>query len=248
MTYDGTYAATDKILAFIQQFDSAFGGEEFDEGSKLRHVAMYLQKSARKWWASLSIIGQTPKTWKECRKAIMNQFLTEHAQDDVMAEWRSLYLEKGETINKYIDRFWDLYLKACVFEEMGFQTQKQQYCAGLPEDMRAYVNAQKPQTISAVIHHSMLAYKNFHTTPKVASKPVEKVEKSVEKPPAGNNKKPSFVAKKQDKKGYKGNNRLTPKELERYKKENRCFQCSEQGHALWNCPKKNQGNGMKEAP
>ena len=40
MTYDGTYAATDKVLAFIQQFDAAFGGEEFDEGSKLRHVPM----------------------------------------------------------------------------------------------------------------------------------------------------------------------------------------------------------------
>ena len=124
MTYDGAYAATDKIFAFIQQFDAAFGGEEFDEGSKLWHVAMYLQKSARQWWASLRITRQSPKTWTECCKAIMTQFLIEHAQDDVMAEWRSLHLEKGESINKYIDRFWDLYLKACVFEEMGFPAQK----------------------------------------------------------------------------------------------------------------------------
>lgn len=96
LTYDGTYAATDKILAFIQQFDAAFGGEEFDEGSKLRQVAMYFQKFARKWWASLRINKETPMTWTECCKAIMTQFLTEHAQDDVMAEWRSLHLEKGE--------------------------------------------------------------------------------------------------------------------------------------------------------
>ena len=104
MTYDGAYAATDKILAFIQQFDAAFGGEEFDERSKLRHVAMYLQKSARQWWASLRITRQSPKTWTECRKAIMTQFLTEHAEDDVMAEWRSLHLEKGESITKYMLR------------------------------------------------------------------------------------------------------------------------------------------------
>ena len=79
MTYDGTYAAIDKVLAFIQQFDAAFGGKEFDEGSKLCHVAIYFQKSARKWWASLRINREAPRTWTECHKAIMTQFLTEHA-------------------------------------------------------------------------------------------------------------------------------------------------------------------------
>ena len=71
LTYDGTYGDTDKILAFIQQFDAAFGGENFQEASKLRHVAMYLQKSGRQWWASLKTRGKAPKTWKACRAAIM---------------------------------------------------------------------------------------------------------------------------------------------------------------------------------
>ena len=31
LSYDGTYGATDKILGYIQQFDSAFGGERFDQ-------------------------------------------------------------------------------------------------------------------------------------------------------------------------------------------------------------------------
>ena len=31
LTYDSTYAATNRILSFIQQFDAAFGGEEFDK-------------------------------------------------------------------------------------------------------------------------------------------------------------------------------------------------------------------------
>ena len=47
LVYDGTYGNVDKVLGFIQQFDSAFGGERFTESSKLRHVAMYFQKSAR---------------------------------------------------------------------------------------------------------------------------------------------------------------------------------------------------------
>ena len=135
VTYDGTYGKTDKVLSFIQQFDAAFGGEDFDESSKIRHVSMYLLKSGKKWWSSLRMAKTAPKTWKACRKAIMDQFLTDHAQDDIIAEWRGLHLKKGESIKKYIDRFWDLHLKACVFEEISFQAQKHQYCAGLPEDM-----------------------------------------------------------------------------------------------------------------
>ena len=89
--------------------------------------------------------------------------------------------------------------------------------------MRAYVNAQKPQTISAIIHHSMLAHKIFYNSQKVASRPNEKGEKNVEKTPvasSNNNKKPNpvVVAKKQEKKPYKGTNRLTPEEIKRYKK------------------------------
>ena len=42
ITYDGSYGQTDKLLNFIQQFDAAFGGEDFTESSKLRHVSMYL--------------------------------------------------------------------------------------------------------------------------------------------------------------------------------------------------------------
>ena len=44
LSYDGTYGATDHILGFIQQFDSAFGGEYFEERSKLRHVGYVLPK------------------------------------------------------------------------------------------------------------------------------------------------------------------------------------------------------------
>ena len=66
---------------------SAFGGEHFEEHSKLRHVAMYFQKSARQWWASLRTRGLAPKTWKECRRAIMKQFLTDEAEDDVLIAW-----------------------------------------------------------------------------------------------------------------------------------------------------------------
>ena len=46
LSHDGSYVQTDKVLAFVQHFDAAFGGENFTERSKLHHVAMHFQKSA----------------------------------------------------------------------------------------------------------------------------------------------------------------------------------------------------------
>ena len=116
LTYDGTFGATDKVLAFIQQFDAAFGDEDFTESSKLRHVAMHFQKSARQWWASLRANGEAPKTWKVLRVAIMKQFLSSDAEDKALTEWRSLKLSPYESINKYKDKFWDLHLKATAIK------------------------------------------------------------------------------------------------------------------------------------
>ena len=98
ITYDGSYDQIDKLLNFIQQFDAIFGGEDFTESSKLRHVSMYLQKSARKWWASLKTKGIQPCTWKVCRLEMMKQFLTSNVRDDVLTAWRGLKLEKNQTI------------------------------------------------------------------------------------------------------------------------------------------------------
>ena len=72
-------------------------------------------------------------------------------------------------------------------EDIGFHAQKQQYCVGIPEDMCTYINAQKPKTILAVIHHSMLGAKIFVSSNKVVAKPIEKSEKPAEQPPNGKN-------------------------------------------------------------
>ncbi|MCO5580450.1 hypothetical protein L7F22_034318 [Adiantum nelumboides] len=147
LTYDGTFGATDKVLAFIQQIDTAFGDEGFIESSKLRHVAMHFEKSARQWWASLWANGEVPKTWKALRASIMKQFLASNAKDQVLTEWRSLKLTPYESIHKYIDKFWGLHLKATVYKKIDFEEQKQQFCAGLPKDMNEYVNSQRPKSI-----------------------------------------------------------------------------------------------------
>ncbi|MCO5587927.1 hypothetical protein L7F22_041880 [Adiantum nelumboides] len=157
LTYDGTFGATEKVRAFIQQFDAAFGDEGFTESSKLRHIAMHFQKSAKQWWASLQANGEVPKTWKALRASIMKQFLASDAKDKVLTKWRSLKLSPYESIHKYVDKFWDLHLKATVYKKTDFEEQKQQFCAGLPEDTNEYVNSQRSKSISAIIHYTMVA-------------------------------------------------------------------------------------------
>ncbi|MCO5569220.1 hypothetical protein L7F22_022931 [Adiantum nelumboides] len=229
LTYDGTFGATDKVLAFIQQFDAAFGDEGFTESSKLCHVAMHFQKSARQWWASLRANGEAPKTWKALRASIMKQFLASDAKDKVLTEWRSLKLSPYESIHKYVDKFWDLHLKATVYKKIDFEEQKQQFCAGLPEDMNEYVNSQRPRSISAVIHHTMVAARiNFQQGAKRNLKPMEAKEKHEYKGKhfsQNSSKGNSNNSKAKEKGVFKGKNRLTPEELECYRKENKCFKC-----------------------
>ncbi|MCO5604772.1 hypothetical protein L7F22_058942 [Adiantum nelumboides] len=178
LTYDGTFGATDKVLAFIQQFDATFGDEGFTESSKLHHVAMHFRKPARQWWSSLRANGEVPKTWKALRASIMKQFLASDAKDKVLTKWRSLKLSPYESIHKYVGKFWDLHLKATVYKKIDFEEQKQQFCAGLPEDMNEYVNSQRPRSISAVIHHTMVAARfNFQQGAKRNLKPMEAKDK-----------------------------------------------------------------------
>ncbi|MCO5572297.1 hypothetical protein L7F22_026050 [Adiantum nelumboides] len=187
----------------------------------------------------------------------MKQFLASDAKDKVLTEWRSLKLSPYESIPKYVDKFWDLHLKATVYKKIDFEEQKQQFCARLPEDMKEYVNSQRPRSISTVIHHTMIVAKiNFQQGAKRNLKSMEAKDKQEYKGknPSQNSSKSNSNNNKAKEKGvFKGKNKLTPKELERYRKENKCFKCGEQGHSYRSCPQRNNRNeqpraSMVEAP
>ncbi|MCO5580337.1 hypothetical protein L7F22_034203 [Adiantum nelumboides] len=135
--------------------------------------------------------------------------------------------------------------------KIDFEEQNQQFCAGLPEDINEYVNSQRPKTISAVIHHTTVAARiNFQQGAKRNLKPMEIKEKHEHKgknQPQNSSKGNSSNNKAKEKGVYKGNNRLTPEELECYRKDNRCFKCGEQGHAYRACPQRNARNEQPRA-
>ena len=89
---------------------------------------MHFQKSARQWWASLRAQSLAPKTWKDLRNAIMKQILSSDTKDKVLTEWRSLKMLPQESTQKYVDKFWDLQLKATIFKKIDFEEQKKQFC------------------------------------------------------------------------------------------------------------------------
>ena len=64
-TYNGTFGATNKILAFIQQYDATFRDEYLSKCSNLcNNVAMHFKSLDRQWWLSLHAQGRAPKIWK----------------------------------------------------------------------------------------------------------------------------------------------------------------------------------------
>ena len=62
-------------------------------------------------------------------------------------------------LQRYVEKFWDACLKATVYIKINLNEQRQQFCAGLPEDMQTYVQALRPKTIAEVIHHTAIASK-----------------------------------------------------------------------------------------
>ncbi|MCO5608596.1 hypothetical protein L7F22_062809 [Adiantum nelumboides] len=97
---------------------------------------------------------------------------------------------------------------------------------------------------------------NFQQGAKRNLKPMEVKEKQEYKGKnfSQNSSKGNSNNNKAKEKGvFKGKNRLTPEELERYRKENKCFKCGEQGHSYRSCPQRNPRNeqpraSMVEAP
>lgn len=65
----------------------------------------------------------------------MKQFLTSDVRDDVLTASRGLKMDKGETIQQYIEKFWDLHLKDFVFENIEFSTTRMSLmCALSPQN------------------------------------------------------------------------------------------------------------------
>ncbi|MCO5570675.1 hypothetical protein L7F22_024402 [Adiantum nelumboides] len=97
---------------------------------------------------------------------------------------------------------------------------------------------------------------NFQQGAKRNLKPMEAKDKQEYKGknPSQNSSKSNSNNNKAKAKGvFKGKNKLTPKELERYREENKCFKCGEQGHSYRSCPQRNNHNqqpraSMVEAP
>ena len=119
-----------------------------------------------------------------------------------------------------------------VYKRINFDEQKQKYCVGLTDEIREYVQAQIPKTIAALIHHT-------HVAAKIGWKNQGQPSKEG-KPNANYPTLPIPHSTKFKSKGthatYKGQNKLSTEEMEKYKKEGKCFRCDKTGHTYKMCP------------
>ena len=63
-----------------------------------------------------------------------------------------------ESIHKYVERFYDLKLKAIVYKPIEFEEQKEQFCAGLPKEMSKYINSLRTRNLfpSPSLHYGSI--------------------------------------------------------------------------------------------
>ena len=114
-------------------------------------------KSACRWWLGLHDQGRASQTWAALHVAIMKSFLHSNAKDKVLTAWQSLKMMPNESVHTYIDKFLDLYLKAIIYKCIHLAKKKQQFCAGVPDDMSEYVNSQRPKSNTIMIHQTIVA-------------------------------------------------------------------------------------------
>ena len=120
-----------------------------------------------------------------------------------------------------------LKLKANVYKSIDFEEQKkEQFLAGLSEEMSEYVNSQRIKNISQVLHHTMVASKlNFNTGEKKGFKSGEAKETREQKGKNQANPQTSNLAhnnnpnnhnkeNKTKEKGYKGKACLIETQME----------------------------------
>ena len=150
-------------------------------------------------------------------------------------------MQPQEGIQHYIDKFWELHLKATIYKKIDFAKQKKQLCVGLSEEVSEYVNSQRPKTILVVIHHTIVASKiHFQQGGKKGNCPMEgegheelkgKQSTMINISKTSNNGSSNNTNKgKAKEKGYKGKSKLSLKEMEWYCKENKCFKCGQKRH------------------
>ena len=168
----------------------------------------------------------------------MKSFLTSNAKEKVLTAWQSLKMLPNESIHKYFRRFWDLHLKASFFKHIFFSKKKQQFCAGLLEEMEDYMNSQRPRSILLVIHHSIVAYLIYFQGGKKPSKR-KQVDESKQKGTKSPNASKTQDVKKEKPKGmgFRGRSKLSLEEMEQYLKEGKCFKCGDHGHLSCVYPK-----------
>ena len=63
--------------------------------------------------------------WKVCRLTIMKQFLDDDVEDNALKSWHILKFKEGESLQSYIEKFWDTCLKAAVYKNTSFSEKKQ---------------------------------------------------------------------------------------------------------------------------
>ena len=113
---------------------------------------------------------------------------------------------------------------------------------GLFKELSVYVNSKRPKTISDMIHHTIVASQIHFQQGSKNNGQSMKLKENGESKGKAYSKENSSKNPKEKEKRFKGKVRLSLKEMEHHKKENKCFKCGQEGHFFRVCPKHHEKN------
>ena len=167
-------------------------------------------------------------------------------EDKVLTAWQSLKMMPNESIDKYIEKFWDAHLKATVYQNISWWASKSNsFWLACPTKWMSMCICNSP---SLFIHHALVASQiNFNDDIKPSQSKATGEQKGKGVQTQNASKAQTVKKTKNQERGYKDKARLTLEQMEQYRKENKCYKCGETGHVSCVCPTKKSQNGTPKA-
>jgi hypothetical protein len=271
-TFSGPRSTPADVWLFgLEQYFIAAGGTSLTDEFKINFTAAQFRDAATTWWrrqqqqqqqTNIGIQGTTTTNsytnttcWKVFKETFLKQFLPVATKDSARAKLHNL--KQRNNVSGYCDEFNNTLIRLDN-NDMSEADQLFLFKKGLNREMSLNILLLQPKTLSEAMamavrleaenpnrstnntHRYGYYNKQSHipTTTHTAPTPMELGRIQDNEDESNGDSEQSLNAL---------NRRLTPQEVEEYKKQGRCFACGKFGHLSRNCPSRTKPQAQQQS-